>query len=100
MFKQSEWESDREAYRKIMEFTVPMCRIGDSFDVANAAASLPSDAAKYITVLSRQPDKNCEVVAQRCTLRRSRHWTRSISTEYLSDRLAYFLEATLTGPCQ
>lgn len=48
-FGLSELESDREVYRKITEHNVPMGRMGDSFDVANAAVFLASDSAKYIT---------------------------------------------------
>lgn len=48
-FGQSELESDKEVYRKITEHNVPMGRMGDSFDVANAAVFLASDSAKYIT---------------------------------------------------
>lgn len=45
----SEKEEDREVFRKITQHNVPMGRMGDSFDVANAAAFLVSDAARYIT---------------------------------------------------
>ncbi|KAL4999806.1 hypothetical protein BDV10DRAFT_193337 [Aspergillus recurvatus] len=38
-----------EAYRKIMEQPIPIGRMGDALDVANAAVFLASDAAKYIT---------------------------------------------------
>jgi NAD(P)-dependent dehydrogenase (short-subunit alcohol dehydrogenase family) len=48
-FGQSELESDREVYRKITEHNVPMRRMGDPFDVANAAVFLASQSAKYIT---------------------------------------------------
>lgn len=48
-FGQSELESDKEVYRKITEHNVPMGRMGDSFDVANAAVFLASESAKYIT---------------------------------------------------
>ena len=45
----SDKPEDREVFRKITEHNVPMGRMGDSFDVANAAVFLCSDAAKYIT---------------------------------------------------
>lgn len=45
----SEKEADREVFRRITQHNVPMGRMGDSFDVANAAVFLTSDAAKYIT---------------------------------------------------
>lgn len=38
-----------DAYRKIMEQPIPIGRMGDAFDVANATVFLASDAAKYIT---------------------------------------------------
>ncbi|KAL4925271.1 SDR family NAD(P)-dependent oxidoreductase [Aspergillus undulatus] len=38
-----------EAYHKIMEQPVPIGRMGDAIDVANATVFLASDAAKYIT---------------------------------------------------
>ncbi|KAL4985315.1 hypothetical protein BDW68DRAFT_189765 [Aspergillus falconensis] len=38
-----------EAYQKIMEQPIPMGRMGDALDVANATVFLASDAAKYIT---------------------------------------------------
>lgn len=46
----SDREEDKEVFRKITQHNVPMGRMGDSFDVANAAAFLVSDAARYITV--------------------------------------------------
>ena len=45
----SDKPEDREVFRKITEHNVPMGRMGDSFDVENAAVFLCSDAAKYIT---------------------------------------------------
>jgi NAD(P)-dependent dehydrogenase (short-subunit alcohol dehydrogenase family) len=48
-FGQSDLESDKEVYRKITEHNVPMGRMGDPFDVANAAVFLASESAKYIT---------------------------------------------------
>jgi len=45
----SEKEEDRETFRKITQHNVPMGNMGDSFDVANAAVFLCSDAAKYVT---------------------------------------------------
>ncbi|KAL4759378.1 SDR family NAD(P)-dependent oxidoreductase [Aspergillus foveolatus] len=38
-----------DAYWKIMEQPIPIGRMGDAFDVANATVFLASDAAKYIT---------------------------------------------------
>lgn len=38
-----------EAYNKIMKQPIPLGRMGDAIDVANATAFLASDAAKYIT---------------------------------------------------
>jgi NAD(P)-dependent dehydrogenase (short-subunit alcohol dehydrogenase family) len=38
-----------DAYRKIMEQPIPIGRMGDALDVANATVFLASDAAKYIT---------------------------------------------------
>ncbi|KAK3067424.1 hypothetical protein LTR53_015729 [Teratosphaeriaceae sp. CCFEE 6253] len=46
---QSEREEDREVFRKITQHNVPMGRMGDAIDVANAAVFLCSNAAKYIT---------------------------------------------------
>ena len=40
---------DQEAYRSITGAKVPMEKLGDAFDVANAVAFLSGDAAKYIT---------------------------------------------------
>ncbi|KAI9928420.1 hypothetical protein ASPWEDRAFT_38730 [Aspergillus wentii DTO 134E9] len=48
-FGASEKEEDREIYRRITQHNVPMGRMGDAFDVANAALFLAGDAAKYIT---------------------------------------------------
>lgn len=48
-FGQSEMEEERQAYRKITKHNVPMGRMGDAFDVANATAFLASRSAKYIT---------------------------------------------------
>ena len=47
--KISDNEGDNDAYRSITEAKVPMERLGDAFDVANAVAFLCSDAARYIT---------------------------------------------------
>ncbi|KAI0140531.1 NAD(P)-binding protein [Xylariaceae sp. FL1272] len=46
---QSRDPGEREAFRKITEHNVPTGKMGTAFDVANAAAFLASDAAKYIT---------------------------------------------------
>ncbi|KAK3678492.1 hypothetical protein LTR78_001789 [Recurvomyces mirabilis] len=46
---QSNRSEDQEVYRKITEHNVPMGKMGESIDVANAAVFLCSDAAKYIT---------------------------------------------------
>lgn len=48
-FGRSEVEAERETFRKITSNNVPMGRMGDAFDVANAAAFLASKSAKYIT---------------------------------------------------
>ncbi|KAJ9608729.1 hypothetical protein H2200_006500 [Cladophialophora chaetospira] len=48
-FGQSDLEADRETYRKITQHNVPMGRLGDAFDIANAAVFLASQSAKYIT---------------------------------------------------
>lgn len=48
-FGQSELDSDREVFRKITGHNVPMGRMGDAFDVANATVFLASQSAKYIT---------------------------------------------------
>ena len=48
-FGESELESEREVYRKITQHNVPMGRMGDAHDVANAAVFLASASAKYIT---------------------------------------------------
>ncbi len=48
-FGASEKEEDREVFRKITEHNVPMGKIGDSFDVANAVVWLASDASRYVT---------------------------------------------------
>jgi NAD(P)-dependent dehydrogenase (short-subunit alcohol dehydrogenase family) len=45
----SEKEEDREVARKITQHNVPMGRMGDGFDVANAVVFLSSDASKYVT---------------------------------------------------
>jgi NAD(P)-dependent dehydrogenase (short-subunit alcohol dehydrogenase family) len=45
----SERDEDREVARKITQHNVPMGRMGDGFDVANAVVFLSSTAAKYIT---------------------------------------------------
>lgn len=47
--KLSRDEGEREAYRKITEHNVPMRRLGDAWDVANAAAFLASDVSRYVT---------------------------------------------------
>jgi NAD(P)-dependent dehydrogenase (short-subunit alcohol dehydrogenase family) len=41
--------SDKEAYMKMRAGQVPMGRMGDAWDVANAALFLVSDEARYIT---------------------------------------------------
>ncbi|KUJ24008.1 putative short chain type dehydrogenase [Mollisia scopiformis] len=46
---QSESEADREVFKRITNHNAPMGRMGDAFDVANAALFLVSDSAKYIT---------------------------------------------------
>ena len=46
---QSDKPEDQEVYRKITEHNVPMGKMGESIDVANAAVFLCSNAAKYIT---------------------------------------------------
>ncbi|KAK3701892.1 hypothetical protein LTR37_015203 [Vermiconidia calcicola] len=48
-FGMSEKEEEREVFRKITEHNVPMGKMGDSFDVANAVVWLASDAARYVT---------------------------------------------------
>jgi len=48
-FGRSNDEAERETYRKITENNVPMGRMGDAHDVANAATFLASQSAKYIT---------------------------------------------------
>lgn len=48
-FGMSEKEEEREVFRRITEHNVPMGRMGDSFDVANAVVWLASDAARYVT---------------------------------------------------
>jgi NAD(P)-dependent dehydrogenase (short-subunit alcohol dehydrogenase family) len=48
----SEKEEDREVARKITQHNVPMGRMGDGFDVANAVVFLSSEASKYITALA------------------------------------------------
>jgi NAD(P)-dependent dehydrogenase (short-subunit alcohol dehydrogenase family) len=40
---------DEEAYMKMRDAQVPMARMGDAWDVANAALFLVSDEAMYIT---------------------------------------------------
>lgn len=45
----SENAGERETYRKITEHNVPMRRLGDAWDVANAAAFLASEVSGYIT---------------------------------------------------
>ncbi|KAJ4351744.1 uncharacterized protein N0V89_007087 [Didymosphaeria variabile] len=42
-------EEDREVYRKITQHNVPIGRMGEPEDVANAALWLASDASKYVT---------------------------------------------------
>jgi NAD(P)-dependent dehydrogenase (short-subunit alcohol dehydrogenase family) len=46
--RRSSREEDREAARKVTQHNVPMGRMGDGFDVANAVVFLSSDAARYI----------------------------------------------------
>ena len=48
-FGMSEKEEDQEVFRRITDHNVPMGRMGDSFDVANAVVWLASDAARYVT---------------------------------------------------
>lgn len=48
-FGRSENEQDREVYRKITQHNVPIGRMGEPEDVANAALWLASDASKYVT---------------------------------------------------
>lgn len=48
-FGTSDKEEDREVYRKITQHNVPLGRLGEPEDVANAALFLASLAAKYIT---------------------------------------------------
>jgi NAD(P)-dependent dehydrogenase (short-subunit alcohol dehydrogenase family) len=48
-FGMSEREEDKEVFRRITEHNVPMERMGDSFDVANAVVWLASEAARYVT---------------------------------------------------
>lgn len=48
-FGRSEKEEDREVYRKITQHNVPIGRMGEPEDVANAALWLASDASKYVT---------------------------------------------------
>ncbi len=48
-FGMSDKEEDQETFRAITEHNVPMGRLGDSFDVANAVVWLASDAARYVT---------------------------------------------------
>ncbi|KAF1846377.1 putative short chain type dehydrogenase [Cucurbitaria berberidis CBS 394.84] len=45
----SDKEEDREVYRKITQHNVPMGRMGEPEDVANAALWLASAASKYVT---------------------------------------------------
>lgn len=45
----SDNSGDNEAYRSITGATMPMQRLGDAFDVANAVLFLCSDAARYVT---------------------------------------------------
>jgi NAD(P)-dependent dehydrogenase (short-subunit alcohol dehydrogenase family) len=46
--KNSEDEGMRETFRKITEHNVPMGRLGDAWDVANAAAYLASEVSRYV----------------------------------------------------
>ena len=48
-FGMSDKAEDQEVFRRITEHNVPMGRMGDSFDVANAVVWLASDAARYVT---------------------------------------------------
>ena len=48
-FGMSDKEEDKEVFRRITEHNVPMGKLGDSFDVANAVVWLASDAARYVT---------------------------------------------------
>ena len=47
--KTSEDPGMRETYRKITQHNVPMGRLGDAWDVANAAAFLASEVSRYVT---------------------------------------------------
>lgn len=47
--KTSKDAGEREAFRKITEHNVPMGRLGDAWDVANAAAFLASEVSRYVT---------------------------------------------------
>jgi NAD(P)-dependent dehydrogenase (short-subunit alcohol dehydrogenase family) len=42
-------EGQKRLYTKIMSSNIPLERLGDAFDVANAVSFLSSDAAKYVT---------------------------------------------------
>ncbi|KAK4624371.1 Levodione reductase [Fulvia fulva] len=46
---ESDKPEDQEVARKIMQHNVPLGRMGDGVDVANAVAFLASDVAKYVT---------------------------------------------------
>lgn len=48
-FGMSDKEEDQETFKRITEHNVPMGKLGDSFDVANAVVWLASDAARYVT---------------------------------------------------
>ncbi|GME24041.1 putative short chain type dehydrogenase protein [Neofusicoccum parvum] len=48
-FGASEKEEEREIYRRITQHNVPMGRMGEPWDVANAVVFLASEAAKYVT---------------------------------------------------
>lgn len=48
-FGKSDKEEDREVYRKITQHNVPIGRMGEPEDIANAALYLASEASKYVT---------------------------------------------------
>ncbi|KAH6693890.1 putative short chain type dehydrogenase [Plectosphaerella plurivora] len=48
-WEHSQNEGQVQLHKKIMSSNIPMGRLGDAFDVANAVTFLSSDTAKYIT---------------------------------------------------